>query len=204
MKTIKLIFSMVVFIAFSGYSQNTDIKGLLDKPETRTEIFNAIVGDHGLMMELMKTMQGNEHAMMMMKGNNQMMKADGKMEMKGNNQMMESDGKMGMKGCKQMMKSDGKMEMKGCKQMMKSDGKMGMKGNNQMMGMMKNNPEMMQEMMSSMMDICEQDSTMRCNMANMITKHPKMMKMITQKISPEKVTGNNGGMQMMHKKGDNE
>jgi len=136
---------MVVFIAFSGYSQNTDIKGLLDKPETRTEIFNTIVGDHGLMMEFMKTMKGSEHATMMMKDNNQMM------------------------------------------------------------GMMKDNPGMMQKMMSNMMDMCEQDSTMRCNMANMISKHPKMMSMITQQIEPKKMMGNSGGcMQMMNKKEGNE
>lgn len=89
MKSLVIIFSMVAFIAFSGYSQSADIKGLLEKPETRTEIFNAIFNNHELMTEFMKNMKGNEHAMMMMEEDSKMMGHDGKMEMKEDHQMMD-------------------------------------------------------------------------------------------------------------------
>nr|NQU90284.1 hypothetical protein [Bacteroidota bacterium] len=152
MKTLAILFSMLVLLTFNGYSQNVDIKGLLDKPETRTEIFNTILNDHVLMTDFMKSMKGNEHAMMMMKENQQMMGNDGKMEMKDEHQMM---------------------------------------------GMMKDNPEMMQKMMGNMMDMSEQDSTMRNKMADMMTEHPRMMQMCMQKMKDKGMMGPDGKMKMM-------
>ena len=99
MKTLVIIFSMVAFIAFSGYSQSADIKGLLDKPETRAEIFNTILENHELMMEFMKNMKGNEHAMMMMEEDSKMTGHDGETEMKEGHQMMDHAKMMEM--CKQ-------------------------------------------------------------------------------------------------------
>lgn len=140
MKTLTIIFSMVAFIAFSGYSQSADIKGLLDKPETRAEIFNTILNNHELMTEFMKNMKGNEHAMMMMEEDSKMMGHDGETEMKEGHQMMDHAKMMEM--CKQdsvmccnmanmmtgnpemmqmkmqKMKLKGMMRMKGCMQMM--------------------------------------------------------------------------------------
>lgn len=125
MKSLVIIFSMVAFIAFSGYSQSADIKGLLEKPETRTEIFNAIFNNHELMTEFMKNMKGNEHAMMMMEEDSKMMGHDGKMEMKEDHQMMEmcaQDSAMCCNMANMMtenpeMKQKGMMGMKGCMQM---------------------------------------------------------------------------------------
>jgi len=51
-----------------------------------------------------------------------------------------------------------------------------------MMGMMKANPEMMHKMMGNMMKMCEKDSVMRSKMADMMSEHPKMMKMCRQKM----------------------
>ena len=73
----------------------------------------------------------------------------------------------------------------------KKGGMMEMKGNHQMMGMMKDNPEMMHQMMGNMMDMCEQDSVMRSQMANIMTEHPKTMKMCMQKMK-EKEKSNHG------------
>jgi spore coat polysaccharide biosynthesis protein SpsF (cytidylyltransferase family) len=64
---------MLSLLTYNSFSQNVDVKGLLDKPETRTEIFNTIVGDHELIMDFMKVMRENEHATMMMKKNPEMM-----------------------------------------------------------------------------------------------------------------------------------
>ncbi len=70
MKTIVTIFIAVFVLTINGYSQNTTVKTLLDKQETRTEIFNAIMGDHQLMSEFMTAMKGNKHATMMMQNSN--------------------------------------------------------------------------------------------------------------------------------------
>ena len=66
MKTLTIILSMLSLLTYNSFSQNADVKGLLDKPETRTEIFKTIMNDHELMMDFIKAMKGNDHAMMMM------------------------------------------------------------------------------------------------------------------------------------------
>jgi hypothetical protein len=137
MKTLAIIFSMVAFIAFSGYGQSADIKGLLDKPETRTEIFNTILENHELMTEFMKNMKGNEHAMMMMEEDSKMIGHDGEMEMKEDHKMME------------MMKKDPEMMQKMMSNMMemcKQDSAMCCN----MANMMTENPEMMHMKMPKM------------------------------------------------------
>ena len=91
MKKITILFAALLLFTINSYSQNTDVKALLDKSETRTEVFNTILNDHQLMMEFMKEMKGNQHAMMMMKENNRMMKKDGNMEMDQKHQMMNHD-----------------------------------------------------------------------------------------------------------------
>lgn len=103
MKTITLIFSMMTFLAFNSFGQNENVKELLEKPESRNEIFNAILSDHKLMMDFKKAMEGNEHAMMMMKETNQMMSQEGKVEMQQEHQMMDHSKMMAnmMEMCKQ-------------------------------------------------------------------------------------------------------
>jgi hypothetical protein len=157
MKTL-VIFSILTLVTFSSYSQTNDTKGLLNNTETRKEVFNIILNDHGYMTEFMQAMHGSQHAMMMMKENNQMEGQAGNMEMKNEHQMMDS-------------------------------------GN--MMGMMKNNPEMMQKMMGNMMEMCKQDTSMRSKMANMMVKQPEMMQMCMQKMKDNGMMGADGKMKMM-------
>ncbi|RCW39089.1 hypothetical protein [Marinilabilia salmonicolor] len=88
--------------------------------------------------------------------------------------------------------------------------KMGsMQGGNdeqKMMGMMKNNPEMMQKMMGNMMEMCKKDSAMRNKMANMMSENPEMMKMCMQKMKEKGMMNSDGKMmdsdrQMMNSDG---
>lgn len=163
-RTITTIFVAVLLLTVSGYSQNTDIKALLSKPETKTEVFNIIMGDHQLMTEFMTAMRGNEHAMMIMQNSDSQMK-----EMKG-------------------MNEDGEMESSSTEHKMHQG---------EMAGMMKDNPEMMMNMMGNMMDMCEKDSLMCTNMANMMTDHPEMMQMCMEKMNEKGMVGKDGKMKMM-------
>lgn len=63
-----------------------------------------------------------------------------------------------------------------------------------MMSMMKENPEMMQEMMGNTMKMCEKDSVIRNHMANMMTEHPEMMKMCMQKMKEKGIMHPDGKM----------
>jgi hypothetical protein len=99
MKTITLIFSMMLSLAANSFGQNENLKELLANPESRNEIFNIILNDHKLMMDFRKAMGENEHAMMMMQGNSQMMSQEGKVEMTKEHQLMDHSKMMGI--CKQ-------------------------------------------------------------------------------------------------------
>ena len=159
-RTITTIFVAILLLTVNGYSQNASVKAMLDKPETRNEVFNTILGDHQLMTEFMTAMKGNEHAMMMQNSDSQ------------------------MKG----MKENGGMESSS------TDHKM---HQGEMAGMMKDNPEMMMNMMGNMMDMCEKDSLMCTNMANMMTDHPEMMQMCMEKMNEKGMVGKDGKMKMM-------
>lgn len=69
MKTLIWIFSFLTIMTLSSMQQTTDVNGLLKKPETRREIFNAIQNDPQLMAEFMQNMHNNSYAMMMYYGN---------------------------------------------------------------------------------------------------------------------------------------
>lgn len=73
MKGLALILSLMAFVSFNSFSQDTGARELLSKQDTKTEIFNTILNDYQLMTEFMEAMHGNEHARMMMKGRNPMM-----------------------------------------------------------------------------------------------------------------------------------
>jgi hypothetical protein len=150
---------MISLLTFNSLGQTTDINMLLEKPVTRNEIFNTILNNHELMTGFMKVMKENDHAMMMMTENDEMMGKDGKMEMKEEHQMMD---------------------------------------HNKMMGMIKDNPEMMQAMMSNMMEMCEKDTAMQSKMVSMMAQHPEMMRMCMQKMQNEGKMGNDSNMKMMH------
>ena len=152
MKTITILISMLTVLVFNVNGQNKDVKGLLDNQETRTEIFNAIAGDHELMMDFMQVAKENEHGAMMMRNAE-------------NHQMKKMESKEG--------------------------GMMGMNDEHQMMGMMKENPEMMQKMMGNMMAMCKQDSAIYTKMADMMTDSPEMMEMCMKMMSDKKEMNTN-------------
>jgi hypothetical protein len=99
MKTVTLIFSIVLFLAVNSFGQNENYKELLANSESINEIFNTILNDHKLMMDFKKAMSENEHAMMMMQGNSQMVSKEGKVEMTKEHQLMDKSKMMDI--CKQ-------------------------------------------------------------------------------------------------------
>ena len=173
MKTLALIISMMTLLTFNSMGQSKKINKLLDKPETRNEIFKTILNNQELTADFMKAMKGNKKAMMAMKKNHQMMGQNGKMEMKNTHQMMDHGKMMGM------MRANPEMMQK-------------------MMSMMKANPEMMQKMMSMMMKMSKNDSTMHGKMATMMTKNPQMMQMCKQKMKEKGMMGKDGKMKIMN------
>lgn len=133
MKKLATILVMASVMSLGLFGQKTDAKKILANDETKTEIFNLILGDHALMTEFMTAMEGSEHAMMMMKSGN-MMNHEGMQNMEGNHDMMK-----GMDSCKMMENMEG---MEGCKMMENHDG-MGAKNG----GMMKGHTNMKGAMM---------------------------------------------------------
>jgi len=146
MKTIILVISVITVLSFNGYSQTTKVSELLKNKETRNETFNAILNNHELMMDFMAAMKGNEHAMMMMKGNNQMQNNEGNLDMHPEvqeHQMMNHDQMMAkMKDNPEMMQ---KM-MGNMMEMCEKDSAMRCK----MADMMTQRPKMMNTMMQKM------------------------------------------------------
>lgn len=145
MKAITILISMFTVFVYNVNGQNTDVKGLLDNQETRTEIFNAIAGDHQMMMDFMKVAMENEHGAMI--------------EMNSEHQMMD---------------------------------------------MIKDNPEMMQKMMGTMMQMSKKDTAMRSQMANMMTEYPEMMKMCMQKMKEKGMMNPDGKMMNMEEKSNHD
>ncbi|MFY9152716.1 MAG: hypothetical protein WAO52_11910 [Prolixibacteraceae bacterium] len=143
MKTIILVISVITVLSFNGYSQTTKVSELLKNKETRNETFNAILNNHELMMDFMAAMKGNEHAMMMMKGNNQMMNDNGKSDMHQEYQNMNHDQMMSNmnENPEMMQKMMGNMM-----EMCEKDSAMRCK----MADMMTQHPKMMNTMMQKM------------------------------------------------------
>ncbi len=173
MKTLALIISMMTLLSVNSMGQSKKISKLLNKPETRNEIFKTILNNRELTADFMKAMKGNKKAMMTMKKNHQMMGQNGKMEMKNTHQMMDHGKMMGM------MKDNPEMMQK-------------------MMSMMKANPGMMQKMMGMMMNMSKNDSVMRTKMATMMSKNPQMMQMCRQKMKEKGMMGKDGKMKRMN------
>jgi len=150
MKTLIAIVAVLGIMVAYGFMQDSDVKAMLEKPDTRKEIINAILNDHNYMTEFIQAMHGNKHAMMMMNGNG---------EMSGNSNMMmnQGNGQMGM-----------------------MNGQYPMMNQSEMMNMMHQNPAMMRMMMGNMMNTVSTDSAMSHNMVNMMYSHPQMMQMMMQ------------------------
>lgn len=111
MKTIVAIFVTVVTLSFNANSQDKKVQAILDSPEQRTEVFNAILNNHELMMEFMTAMKGNEHASMMMKNNQMGMmqsKESGNAMHQNHNMMMKKD-ECNMEGSKATESNTGAM-----------------------------------------------------------------------------------------------
>ncbi len=113
LRTIALLFSIIVLLSAYSCAQNTDIAAMLENTETRNEIFNTIANDREMMSSFMETIQKNENAMQMMQGNTHMM---GHMMKGGGMQMMMKDSMIlqNMMGNNEMMHTMmGKMIMDG-------------------------------------------------------------------------------------------
>lgn len=121
MKNLGFIVLTGVLLILTSCGQQADVKTLLSNQDSKEAIFESIVGDHELMTEFLAEMIGNEHAMMMMKGDQGMMK-----NMMGGSNMMEmmKDGKM-MGNMMKMMHEQGMMSeecMQSCMKMMGDKG----------------------------------------------------------------------------------
>ncbi len=193
MKTIALIISMMTLVTFNSLGQETDIKGLLEKPKTRTEIFNTIMNSHELMTDFMKAANGNEHASMMMRQNSRMSENNGNMGMNGGNSMMAQNGNMGMQNGNTMMGNNGNMGMYNQYPMMNY---------NTMMNMWSTHPEVMSEMMGNMMKIGEQNTDLGNNMSSIMMQHPAMMQMLMNDMRNNGMIGKKGTIKPMHSNGN--
>jgi len=65
-----------------------------------------------------------------------------------------------------------------------------------MMSTLKEHPEMMQMMMSNMMDMCEKDSTQCDQMTAVMSEHPHMMMMGEQKMKDNGTDNMHSNMKM--------
>lgn len=134
MKTLLIVLSAVGLLSLNSCKQETNTQALMENPETRTEVFNAISKNHDYMTEFMENMHNNPQAMQMMQGNKNMM--DAMMQGEGMQMMME-DGMMMhsmMDGMMKMMHEKGMMSedcMESCSKMMGEKG-MDMQGMDKM------------------------------------------------------------------------
>jgi hypothetical protein len=105
MKTLVFFLSIVGLLSLNSCNQQTDPQAVLENPETRTEVFNAITENHDYMTEFMESMHGSQHTMTMMQGNKKMM---GSMMQGEGMQMMMKDSIL-MHSMMNRMMNDGKM-----------------------------------------------------------------------------------------------
>lgn len=132
--TLKTIAAVILLIAtLSACQQQADINSLLENETSRNEIYAAIVADHEYSQELMAKMMEDNHTLMMMKGNSDMM-----------NMMLSNN-----EGMIEMMKQNPELThgmMSNMMNMAESDSSMC----THMMAMMKDKPTVMKQMMGMM------------------------------------------------------
>tara|TARA_R110002050_G_scaffold255946_1_gene394750 strand:- start:870 stop:1343 length:474 start_codon:yes stop_codon:yes gene_type:complete len=134
MKTLVIILSTIGLLSLNSCKQEADLQALMQNPENRTEVYDAITKNHDYMTEFMEEMHNSDHAMQMIQGEGmQMMMKDSTMmnNMMGNKPMMHSmmnqmmnDGKM-MGTMMKMMHEKGMMSedcMESCSKMMGEKG----------------------------------------------------------------------------------
>jgi hypothetical protein len=120
MKKLILLSLAAIIIIWIGCSQQADVSSMLKNAETKDNVFSAILDDHEMMTEFMNKMMSNEHAMMMVQGNNEMM---GMMMGEGNMVKMMKDKPEMMHNTMSGMMKDGTM-MSHMLQMMQQEGTM--------------------------------------------------------------------------------
>lgn len=76
MKTISAIFIFLLAFAGMAFSQDKQVEAVLSSPQQRSEVYQAILTNHDLMMEFLTALKENDHATMMMQS-----ATTGKMEM---------------------------------------------------------------------------------------------------------------------------
>lgn len=144
MRTLFIGLLAIGLFSLTSCKQETNTQALMENPETRTEVFNAISKNHDYMTEFMESMHDNQHAMQMMQGNKKMMSSmmqgEGMQMMMKDSTMMHSmmdgmmnDGKM-MGTMMKMMHEKGMMSedcMESCSKMMGEKG-MDMQGMDKM------------------------------------------------------------------------
>jgi hypothetical protein len=170
MKTIALILLIVPLWVSSGLAQDNNITGLLNKEGTRMEIYNAILNDHNLMSKFIDAIKHNDHAMMMMNENFHNPANSNGM---GNGSMMDRSSMMGNEHLNES-RTGSSHHMNGMTN--------GNEMMNQMIGIMKENPQMMPQIMGRMMDISESDSTLYKNMVEVMREHQHVRNMGMQKM----------------------
>ena len=121
MKTLLIVLSAVGLLSLNSCKQETNTQALMENPETRTEVFNAISKNHDYMTEFMESMHDNQHAMQMMQGNKKMMSSmtqgEGmQMMMKDSTMMHSMMSEDCMESCSKMMGEKG-MDMQGMDKM---------------------------------------------------------------------------------------
>lgn len=135
MKTLLIVLSAFGLLSLSSCKQEADPQTLMENPETRTELFNAITSNNDYMTQFMESMHDSEHTMTMMQGNKKMMASmmhgEGMQMMMKDSTMMHSmmnrmlnDGKM-MGTMMKMMHEKGMMSedcMESCSRMMREQG----------------------------------------------------------------------------------
>ncbi len=139
MKTLISLLAVISILTVNSYGQKSEANALLKKPETRKEIINLILNDHNYMTEFIQDMHGNQHAMMMMNSNNQMIGNKEQMDMNDQNPVPDKSYMMNMMHNNPAMMQ---MMMGNMMDVVATDTAM----SHNMLNMMTNHPQIMQMM----------------------------------------------------------
>ncbi|MBK8503518.1 MAG: hypothetical protein IPL46_15675 [Saprospiraceae bacterium] len=120
MKKLILFSLTATILLWMSCGQQADVDSMLKNAESKDKVFSAIMDEHELMTEFTTKMMSNEHAMIMMQGNHDMM---GKMMGDGNMMQMMEDNPDKMHNMISGMMKDGTM-MGQMMQMMNKEGMM--------------------------------------------------------------------------------
>ncbi len=191
MKALIVTITMIAFITLSSYKQDDKVDQLLQKQDTRQEVFNKILNNRELMFDFMNAMHGNQQAMMMWNRNYRHMQ----------NNSTDTNTNYSRMGHNQMMGRYNGNHMRGSANT-NNDDNYNM-GYGQMMNQMMNSPNLMRGFMTNMMNTYGQDSTFVNNMAKIMADHPKLMNRAMHDYNQNSTMGMNGshygkGMQHMN------